>query len=103
MLTKEVIFLIQKISLRLTTLMASKMIIEQINLEWVTPKENAEHRVFPNPRHGSSRKIVQKTLDGNIVQIWDSIRFASDTLNIAICCISECCSGIVGSKKTSHP
>jgi hypothetical protein len=64
-----------------------------VNLEWVTPKENAERRVFPNPRHGSSRKIVQKTLDGNVVRIWDSIKLASDTLKIAVCCISECCSG----------
>ena len=43
------------------------------NLEWVTPKENAERRVFPNPGRNRSRKIVQKTLDGNFVQIWDSI------------------------------
>ncbi|CAG8499158.1 12212_t:CDS:2 [Ambispora leptoticha] len=35
------------------------------NLEWVTPKENAERKVFPNRSRGRSRKIVQKTLDGN--------------------------------------
>ncbi|RIA81271.1 hypothetical protein C1645_837264 [Glomus cerebriforme] len=63
------------------------------NLECVTPKENAERRVFPNPCHGSSRKIVQKTLDGNVVRIWDSIKLASDTLKITVCCV------VVGSKK----
>ncbi|CAG8707919.1 5198_t:CDS:1, partial [Ambispora leptoticha] len=60
---------------------------------WLTPKENAERRIFPN--HGSigSRKIVQKMLDGNVVQIWDSILLASGALKISESCISECCSG----------
>ncbi|CAG8623003.1 31210_t:CDS:2 [Gigaspora margarita] len=63
------------------------------NLEWLTPKENAERRIFPTPIHGRSRTIVQKTLDGNVVQIWDSISLASVTRKISECCISECCSG----------
>ncbi|KAF0413266.1 His-Me finger endonuclease [Gigaspora margarita] len=63
------------------------------NLEWLTPKENAERRIFPTPIHGRSRTIVQETLDGNVVQIWDSISLASVTLKISECCISECCSG----------
>ncbi|CAB4400677.1 unnamed protein product [Rhizophagus irregularis] len=63
------------------------------NLEWITPKENAERRVFPNHGRIGSRKIVQKTLDGNVVQIWDSIRLASRALKISETCISECCSG----------
>ena len=56
------------------------------NLEWVTPKENAERRIFPNHGRIGSRKIVQKTLDGSIVQIWDSIRLASSTLKISETC-----------------
>src|SRR2546430_253821 len=52
------------------------------NLEWVSPKENANYKVFPNPGRGSSRKIVQKTLDGNVIQIWDSAKLAGITLNI---------------------
>ncbi|CAG8692081.1 6374_t:CDS:2, partial [Ambispora leptoticha] len=51
------------------------------NLEWVTPKENAEHKVFPNRGQGRSRKIVQKTLDRNVVQIWDSIALAKQDPN----------------------
>ena len=30
------------------------------NLEWVTPKENSERRIFPNHGRIGSRKIVQK-------------------------------------------
>ncbi|PKY21925.1 hypothetical protein RhiirB3_525391 [Rhizophagus irregularis] len=48
------------------------------NLEWITPKENTERRIFQNHGCIGSRKIVQKMLDGNVVQIWDSIRFASN-------------------------
>ncbi|GES72577.1 endonuclease [Rhizophagus clarus] len=63
------------------------------NLEWVTPKENADRRIFPNHGRIRSRKIVQKMLDGSIVQIWDSIWLASKALKISETCISEYCSG----------
>ena len=33
------------------------------------------------------------TLDGNVVQVWDSITLASNTLNIVMSNISYCCSG----------
>ncbi|CAG8552687.1 11813_t:CDS:1, partial [Acaulospora colombiana] len=62
------------------------------NLEWVTPKENAERKVFPNRGRGRSMKIVQKTLDGNVIQIWDSIALAGYTLKISRPHISACCS-----------
>ncbi|RIB19641.1 hypothetical protein C2G38_2082618, partial [Gigaspora rosea] len=58
---------------------------------WVTPKENAERKIFPNIGRGSSRHIVQKTLDGNVVQIWNSISLAGKMLKIAGNSISECC------------
>jgi hypothetical protein len=63
-----------------------------INLEWVTPKENVERTVFPNPGRSSTR-IVQKSLDGNVVQIWDSVTLASNTLKIIKSSISKCCRG----------
>ena len=55
-----------------------------VNLEWVTPKENAERRVFPNPSRGrgNSRQIIQKTLDGNVVRFWNSITIPSALLVI---------------------
>ncbi|CAG8573557.1 3477_t:CDS:2, partial [Acaulospora colombiana] len=37
-------------------------------------------------------KIDQKTLDGNVVQIWDSIALAGYTLKISRPHISACCS-----------
>ncbi len=63
------------------------------NLEWVSPKENANRKVFPNPGHGRSRKIVQKILDGNVIQIWDSANHAGITLNINRRNITAYCRG----------
>src|SRR6266487_7164455 len=64
-----------------------------VNLGWVTPKENAERKVFPTRENKtSSRRVVQKTLDGEVVRVWNSIRLASNTLEIDGSCISECCS-----------
>ena len=63
------------------------------NLEWVSPKENANRKVFPNPGRSRSRKVVQKTLDGNVIQIWDSANHAGITLNINRRNITACCRG----------
>ncbi|CAG8628363.1 8775_t:CDS:2 [Gigaspora margarita] len=65
----------------------------------VTPKENAERKVFPNPGRGNSWQIVQKTLDGNVIQVWNSIRLASKSLKISENVISQCCRGIQNSAK----
>ncbi|CAG8793571.1 4862_t:CDS:2, partial [Racocetra fulgida] len=54
-------------------------------------RANAERKIFPNIGRGSSRHIVQKTLDGNVVQIWNSISLAGKMLKIAGNSISECC------------
>ncbi|CAG8766412.1 9578_t:CDS:2, partial [Racocetra persica] len=62
-----------------------------VNLEWVTPKENAEHKIFLNRDHGSSRRIVQKTLDGNVIRIWNSICLADNTLKVLENKILEYC------------
>ncbi|RHZ78128.1 hypothetical protein Glove_167g39 [Diversispora epigaea] len=64
-----------------------------VNLEWVTPKENAERKIFPNYGRGSSRRIIQKSLDGKVIQIWNSINLASNTLKITGSNISTCCRG----------
>ncbi|CAG8765919.1 14643_t:CDS:1, partial [Ambispora leptoticha] len=54
---------------------------------------NAERKVFPNRGRGNSRWIVQKATDGGVIQIWNCIRLAGNTLKIAENSISECCSG----------
>jgi len=61
------------------------------NLKWISPKENANHKVFSNSGHSSFWKIVQKILDGNIIQIWDLANLASITLNINRRNITTCC------------
>ncbi|CAI2183747.1 7721_t:CDS:2 [Funneliformis geosporum] len=52
------------------------------NLEWVFLKENTNHKVFSNPSRGRSQKMLQKSLDGNVIQIWDLAKLANITLNI---------------------
>ncbi|CAJ0840883.1 12777_t:CDS:2, partial [Entrophospora sp. SA101] len=66
---------------------------QAVNLEWVTPKENAECKVFPNHGRGNSRWTIQKALDEEVIQIWNSICLTGNTLKIAENSISECCSG----------
>ncbi|PKK55743.1 His-Me finger endonuclease [Rhizophagus irregularis] len=63
------------------------------NLEWVTSKENAYRKIFPNPGRSRSRKVVQIGLDGDIIRIWDSLTLAQNTLKIYKSAISLCCSG----------
>ncbi|CAG8457652.1 1269_t:CDS:2 [Dentiscutata erythropus] len=57
----------------------------------VTPKENAERKIFTNTGCGGSRHIVQKILDRNVVQIWNSISLVDKPLKITGNSISECC------------
>ena len=40
----------------------------------------------------SSRRVVQKTLDENVVKIWNSIILTSNTLKIDRGSITNCCS-----------
>ncbi|RHZ89170.1 hypothetical protein Glove_18g122 [Diversispora epigaea] len=51
---------------------------------------HAERTVFC---HNSSKKIMQMTLDGNVVQVWDSAKLAGITLNISSRNIATCCRG----------
>lgn len=65
------------------------------NLEWATPKENADKKVFPstsNPRN--SRAVIQMSLDGAELHTWQSVKEAATargTLNTAE--IIKCCRG----------
>ncbi|CAG8530139.1 16990_t:CDS:1 [Dentiscutata heterogama] len=59
-----------------------------INLEWVTPKENAEHKIFTNTGLSSSR-LLCRNIGWNVLQIWNSIPCLKITGNI----ILEYCNG----------
>ena len=64
------------------------------NLEWNTHLENMQH-AFKNKNIGASRnkKVVQHKLDGEVIKIWNSIKEATETLNISTGNISKCCQG----------
>ena len=52
------------------------------NLEWVTPSENQKHRLQNGNRKTSNRRVAQMDLDGNIIQIFDSIIEAANSLGV---------------------
>jgi hypothetical protein len=63
------------------------------NLEWVTNQENCQRKVRPN--YGNRcRPVVQKTVDGKIVNRWPSATQAASSLGVSRIGISECCRGI---------
>lgn len=52
-----------------------------------------------NTSTANSRKIIQKTINGDIIKIWNKASDASNTLNIDLSTIIKCCRNKV---KTSH-
>lgn len=61
------------------------------NLEWVSQKENcAKH----NKKISHERKVVQKDMEGNIINIFDSILEASDKIGVDRSSISKVVSKI---------
>ena len=67
------------------------------NLEWNTHLENMQH-AFKNKNIGYSRNkmVVQHKLDGEVIKIWNSIKDATEQLNIPTGNISKCCQGKIG-------
>lgn len=65
------------------------------NLEWCTAKYNATYGKGSLARN---QRVIQYDLDGNALKFWDSIKEASDILEICRQGISSCCRNI---KKTA--
>jgi hypothetical protein len=68
------------------------------NLEWVTAKENIRHSIdtglqpiVRGAQHSSSKPIIQKDLNGNIINRWESIKMACKELGYNSFGIIKCC------------
>jgi hypothetical protein len=56
-----------------------------INLQWITSKENT--------RKSQSKKVYQKTLNGNVIKIWDGFGCIQEELGFNKANIQKCCAG----------
>ena len=64
------------------------------NLEWVTHSENVIHSMDVlgnNPRKWKCKKVLQKTIDGEIVREWESAWEIQRKLGFCQVSISRCC------------
>lgn len=64
------------------------------NLEWCTAKENARHSVDVlghNPKKWKAKKVLQKSLTGEIIKEWESAWEIQRQLGYCQVSISRCC------------
>lgn len=65
------------------------------NLEWVTSSENIRHRIdvlgVSLKNNKTSKKVIQKDMDGNIIAIYPSAKEAHRVTGLSQGHISECC------------
>ena len=59
------------------------------NLEWVTCSENNLHSHKLGLNNGHKRKIIQYNLEMNEIQKYNTIKEASENLNISLSCIKD--------------
>lgn len=62
------------------------------NLAWVTPAENSKARA-PAKHRTRARAIEQQTLEGEVVQVWDSTKEAAATMKVSRGQIQACLTG----------
>ena len=62
------------------------------NLEWVTHKENILWSHSNHRYHKKGKTVYQYDINNNFIKKWNSIKEASEALNIQISNISYCCS-----------
>ncbi len=63
------------------------------NLEWVTPKENSNRKVFPNTKPTGEAKVNQLSLNGEFIKEWPSVTNAAEVLGTSRQCIYGVCRG----------
>lgn len=64
------------------------------NLEWCTYSYNAKHSVYVlghNPQKWKSKRVIQKSLDGSVIKIWNSAWEIQRQLGFCQVSISRCC------------
>lgn len=69
------------------------------NLEWCTYSHNNKEAYRLGLRKPVTRKVIQKTLDGKEIKIWNSMKEIEETTGIPYTGISACCRG---KTKTSY-
>lgn len=76
------------------------------NVEWATPKENAQHAYdtglqvgIRNENHYLSKPVIQLTRKGEFVKEWPSMNEVTRSLGYVTSTISACCKGI---RKTAY-
>lgn len=62
------------------------------NLEWCTQKHNLNYGIMKTCRNS---EVIQMNDDYSVIKQWDSIKDASEFLNISSSSISQCCRGII--------
>ena len=61
------------------------------NLEWTTHLENMQHAFKNKKIKRYKKKVYQYKLNGELVKIWDGVRYVTTKMNYAHGNISKCC------------
>ena len=71
------------------------------NLEWITSSENQKHKYETRNYKTSNRKVAQLDLDGNILEVYNSVIEAARAMGSSRQGIDKVCKGTYD-RKTAH-